>query len=169
MKIVEIISEDLASTMNDIAITPKDAIKGLAKGANAFVSGATDGKVDIGNWKKFIKTPPGTTRSVAANLPPQEQLDQVLIAIYGRDKATGQLKQEWVDAINSGDRGTVKRLGQKEEYRDWRRKEALDDDGIGLKQSHTTVIDNLITMAASGEFTFLAEPKDKKEPEDEKL
>lgn len=168
MKIVEIISEDLASTMNDIAITPKDAIKGAAKGANAFISGATGGDVDLEQtWNKYIKTPSGTTRSIKAGLPPQEQLDRILVAIYGRNNATGQLKQDWVDAINSGDKGAVKRLGKNERYRDLRREESLDGDN--LKKSHATVIDDLIRMAQSGDFTFVAEPKDKKDLEDEKL
>ena len=151
MKIIEIINEGVM-----------DVAKGFAKGANEFIAGAggPDIKHEIG---KYIKTPKGTTRSINANLPPQEQFDKVLNAIYG-NAAKGQLKQDWADAINSGDKEKVKTLGQNATYRELRRAEGLDGDKFKL--SHTTVIDDLIRMAKSGDIKFSV---DNKKDQEEKL
>ena len=154
MKIIEIIDEGVLG-----------AIKGVASGASEFVSGATGGEVDIKNtWNKYIKTPKGTTRSINANLPPQEQFDRILVAIYGNEGKSNRLRQEWANAINSGRDTNVENIGDK--YRDIRRPEGLEGDK--LKTSHKTVIDDLIRMAKNGQ-TFEAEPKQSTDVQDEKL
>lgn len=161
MKIIEILDEGLGSMVGG-------AIKGAAELGSEFISGATGGEIDLKNtWNKYIKTPKGTTRSINANLPPQKQFDRVLEAIYGKGNVSGQLKKDWADAINSGKDPNVTAVGNK--YRDLRREEGLEGDK--LKVSHSTVIEDLLRMANSGQ-KFEAEPKQEKEPEenpDEKL
>ena len=160
MKIIEILDEGLGSAIGG-------AIKGVAKGANAFVSGASDGKIDAANLKKYlnlVKTPKGTTRSINANLPPQDQFDRVLTSIYGNAGKSDKVRQDWADAINSGDKNKVRTLGQRPEYRDARREEVLDGDN--LKPSTTTVVDDLLRMAQQG-YVFEVNPKKEEPAKDE--
>ncbi len=166
MKIIELldnkVDEGLGSALKTGAKLVGKGVKGTAGLANAFVSGASGGQYDIQNWSKYIKTPKGTTRSINANLPPQDQFNQVLEAIYGKSKVSSQLKKDWADAINSGKDSNVTAVGNK--YGDLRREEGLDNDK--LKQSHTTVIRDLLDMANGGQ-KFESEPK-KEKPADKK-
>lgn len=161
MKIIEILDEGLGSAIGS-------AVKGVAKGASEFVSGATGGEIDLERtWQKYIKTPSGTTRSINANLPPEEQFNRILPAIYGKGNVSDQLKQDWAAALESGNAPKIEEVGRK--YEHLRREEGLDGDK--LKPSHTTVIADLARMGRAGQTYSVEdkEPETSKEEPEEKL
>jgi hypothetical protein len=168
MKIFELFDSDAGTAVKKAAgKIGSNAIQGVGD----FIKGARGGK-DVINpltgksvFSAFdhIKTPPGTTRSIKANLPAQEQFDKVLVTMYGSNGKSDKLRQDWANAINSGDKNKVSELGQRPEYRNERRPEVLDGDK--LKTSTATVIEDLIRMTKAG-FEFSAHPPQKEKPAD---
>lgn len=105
MKIIELFNKSeikegpAGDTIKGGAKSVGRGLRGVAKGANEFISRATDGKVDIGQQvNKYTNIP--------------QTLDKLLGDVYGNG-VTSELKREWDDAIKSGDPKRIAEVGKK--------------------------------------------------------
>ncbi len=152
MKIIELfnnqkIEEALSDKAKGAAKSVGKGALGLAKGANAFISGATKGEVDIGRAiNKYTNIEQGkeagTTRSVGRQLAPEQQFNNLLNNIYGKSNVTPELISDWEDAIKSNDNGQVAQIGKK--YKTSEKPEQQDPSTGKWKTSNRDIVAHLM-------------------------
>lgn len=144
MKIIEILQKEAIGA--DLKKDAADAGRGLAKGVNAFISGASGGKVDIGGTigkyggdttKGIMKKLAGKDADIGSRgIGAESGLGEILKSMYG-ENLPDKIKSDWEDAIRSGDENKIKAVNDKYENEPGIRPQAQSETNPGkLKPSH---------------------------------